>query len=37
LFEKTPDPVVSFEQFAAAMRKIGLYWLPLNQPPKMDG
>jgi two-component system response regulator len=28
---------VSFEQFAAAVEKIGLYWLLLNQPPKMDG
>jgi two-component system response regulator len=28
---------VSFEQFAAAVEKLGLYWLLVNQPPKMDG
>lgn len=28
---------VNFEGFAAAVQEIGMYWLLLNQPPKMDG
>ncbi len=28
---------VSFERFAAAVEDLGLYWLLLNQPPKIDG
>lgn len=27
---------VSFERFAAAVQELGLYWLLLNQPPKID-
>lgn len=26
---------VDFEQFTASMRQLGLYWLLLNQPPKL--
>jgi two-component system, response regulator len=28
---------VNFENFAAAVRDLGLYWLLHNQPPKLDG
>jgi CheY-like chemotaxis protein len=28
---------VNFEGFAAAVKELGLYWLLLNQPHKMDG
>jgi len=28
---------VNFEGFAAAVRDLGLYWLLLNQPPKIEG
>ena len=28
---------VNFEGFAAAVKELGLYWLLLNQPPKIDG
>jgi two-component system, response regulator len=28
---------VNFERFAAAVQDLGMYWLLLNQPPKMDG
>lgn len=28
---------VNFEGFAAAVRELGMYWLLLNQPPKMEG
>jgi two-component system response regulator len=28
---------VGFENFAAAVQKLGLYWLSLNQPPKIEG
>lgn len=28
---------VDFERFAAAVQELGMYWLLLNQPPKMDG
>jgi CheY-like chemotaxis protein len=28
---------VSFERFASAVEELGLYWLLLNQPPKIDG
>ena len=28
---------VDFEGFAAAVQELGMYWLLLNQPPKMDG
>jgi two-component system response regulator len=28
---------VNFEQFAAAVRELGLYWLLLNQPPQVTG
>jgi|ERR1043166_592477 CheY-like chemotaxis protein len=28
---------VNFEGFAEAVGKLGLYWLLLNQPPKIDG
>jgi two-component system response regulator len=27
---------VSFERFASAVQELGLYWLLLNQPPKME-
>jgi two-component system response regulator len=27
---------VDFEQFTEAVRNLGLYWLLLNQPPKLD-
>jgi hypothetical protein len=26
---------VDFDQFTEAVRQLGLYWLLLNQPPKM--
>ena len=28
---------VDFERFAAGVQELGMYWLLLNQPPKMDG
>jgi len=28
---------VNFEQFAISVGELGLYWLLLNQPPKIDG
>lgn len=28
---------VNFEGFAAAVQELGMYWLLLNQPPKMEG
>ena len=28
---------VNFERFTEAMNQLGLYWLLLNQPPKMEG
>jgi len=28
---------VNFEGFVTAVQEIGMYWLLLNQPPKMDG
>ncbi len=28
---------VNFEGFATAVGDLGLYWLLLNQPPKLDG
>jgi two-component system response regulator len=28
---------VNFEGFAAAVQELGMYWLLLNQPPKIDG
>jgi len=28
---------VDFEGFASAVGELGLYWLLLNQPPKIDG
>jgi CheY-like chemotaxis protein len=28
---------VDFEGFAAAVKEIGMYWLLLNQPPKVEG
>ena len=28
---------VNFERFAAAVQELGMYWLLLNQPPKLDG
>ena len=28
---------VDFEGFASAVGELGLYWLLLNQPPKLDG
>jgi two-component system response regulator len=28
---------VNFEQFSEAVQKIGMYWLLLNHPPKLEG
>lgn len=28
---------VDFERFAGAVRDLGMYWLLLNQPPRIDG
>ncbi|MEI9962401.1 MAG: response regulator [Limisphaerales bacterium] len=28
---------VNFEQFVEAVQKLGMYWLLLNQPPKLEG
>jgi CheY-like chemotaxis protein len=28
---------VNFEQFCDAVQKLGLYWLLLNHPPKLEG
>jgi len=28
---------VNFERFAAAVQDLGMYWLLLNQPPKVEG
>ena len=28
---------VNFERFVSAVQELGMYWLLLNQPPKMDG
>ncbi|MEY2545679.1 MAG: hypothetical protein QOG48_796 [Verrucomicrobiota bacterium] len=28
---------VNFERFTSAVQDMGMYWLLLNQPPKMDG
>ena len=28
---------VDFESFAKAVEQLGLYWVLLNQPPKMEG
>jgi two-component system, response regulator len=28
---------VNFDRFASAVQELGMYWLLLNQPPKIDG
>jgi two-component system response regulator len=28
---------VNFDQFVPAVQELGMYWLLMNQPPKMDG